>query len=624
MTTIKTGRLFRHLQLDRSAIDEASRTVALSFSSEEPYDRYFGTEILDHSPSSVRLGRLASGSAPFLMNHDTDEQIGVVDSVEISADRTGRALVRFSRSAEAQEYFQDVIDGIRGNISVGYIVHKMVMQESTDNGEVYRVTDWEPLEISLVAVPADPSVGVGRSLENDQIDTIIERPAAQEVIPETRSQEPPNTPQIIIERNYIMEQNQMQQGRDAEQKRAADLLAIADVYHQFGAREMVAEFIRNAKTPEQFKDALMEKITAKHSDASQAEIGMSNNERRNYSLIRAVQAAISGDWSKAGLERSASLAVAQRMGVSPEGFFVPVDSFTRAFTVGTAAEAGNLVQTSVLGNEFVDVLRNKLILAKLGIRMLGGLTSNIAIPKKASAATIGSYTENGAATPSTVNTGQIALSPKRVSGQVTYTKQALIQSSLDVDAMLRDDLTQTTAVQIENLIINGTAAGNQPRGILNQSGIGAVIGGVNGLQINWGHVVDLESACANANSEPDLLSGYAVNTKSRGWLKKVQKGTNLPMIWETGDMQLNGYRAAVSNNLSSTLNKGTSSGNCSSLIFGSDWSDLVFAMFGGFDVVTDPYTKAGTGEVVITCNQFIDVALRQPASFAAMSDALTA
>lgn len=631
MKTIKTEKLFRNLQLDRSAIDETARTVTLSFSSEAPVNRYFGTEILDHSPSSIRLGRIAAGSGPLLLNHDQDEQIGVIDSVEIGADRIGRAVVRFSRSDEAQEIFQDVIDGIRSNVSVGYIVHKLVMQESTDTTEIYRATDWEPIEISLVAIPADSTVGVGRSAGAEQIDTIIEQLTTPEpIVPaetETRAQPqavvttiaPINSPERII----VMEQNQ-QQGRDAEAKRTQDLLAIADSYNNFGARDMVAEFIRNGKTPEQFKDALMDKIVSRHSDASAAEIGLSHKEVQSYSMMRAIQAAVSGDWSKAGLERAASEAVAKRMGVAPEGFFIPVDAFTRSFAVGTSTEAGNLVQTSVLGNEFVDVLRNKLILAKLGMRMLGGLTSSIAIPRKASPSTIASYTENGTATPSTVNTNQILLSPKRVSGQVTYTKQALIQSSLDVEAMLRDDLTQTTAVQIENLIFNGTNTGNQPKGLLLQAGIGAVVGGTNGAQINWGHCVDLESACANANSEPDSLSGYAVNTRTRGWLKKVQKGTNLPMIWETGDFQLNGYRAAVSNNLINTGTKGTATSICSSMVFGSDWSDLVFGMFGGFDVVTDPFTKAGTGEVVITCNQFIDVACRQPASFAAFTDALTA
>jgi HK97 family phage major capsid protein len=214
------------------------------------------------------------------------------------------------------------------------------------------------------------------------------------------------------------------------------------------------------------------------------------------------------------------------------------------------------------------------------------------------------------------------LGPKRIGAHIDYSKQALIQGNPDIDAMLQDDLAKAIAVQIEYLGFNGTAASNQPRGLFNTSGIGAVVGGTNGAAITWSHLVDLESACANSNAEPDLRAGYAINTKTRGALKKTQKATNLPFIWDNGAQPVNSYRAAVTNNITSTGTKGTSTGICSSLAFGSDWSDLIIALFGGFDVVVDPYTLATTGQVRITGNQFIDVGVRQVASFAAMTDAL--
>ncbi|OWW18415.1 phage major capsid protein [Noviherbaspirillum denitrificans] len=621
MTTskIKTGTLYRDFSLQRDGVDQEARTVPVAFSSEEPYERYFGTEILDHGPKSVRLDRLASGCCAFLLDHRTSEQIGVIEKAWIDKDRVGRAIVRFSRSARAEEIFQDVVDGIRSCISVGYIVHKMVLEEAEFKKEVYRVTDWEPMEISLVAVPADPTVGVGRSAGAEDVETIIERPEATPPAVEVRSQPTTPTPERVI----VMDDNAVAQGRQAEQKRTADLLAIADSYEKFGAREMVADFIRGGKTVEQFKDALMEKISSRHSSAAEAEIGLSAQERKQYSILRAVQAQLSGDWSKAGLERAASEAVAKRAGMTPEGFFVPVDSFTRSFAAGTAAEGGNLIQTSVLGNEFVDVLRNNMVLAAMGVRFLGGLTGNIAIPRKTSGSTVNMPGENGNASSGSVATNQIALNPKRVTGKVPYSKQALLQGSLDVDAMLRDDLTQTIAVKIQDQAINGTATGNEARGLLATAGIGSVIGGTNGAQIDWSHIVGLETACANANAEPDQRSGYIVNTKTRGWLKQKQKAANLPFIWENAAQPLNGYRAAVTNTMSSTGTKGTANGVCSSLAFGSDWSDLVIGLFGGLDIVVDPYTAAGTGEVILTANQYIDVAVRLAASFSAMTDGLT-
>lgn len=618
---IKTGNLYRSLTFDRAAgIDVDARTVELAFATETPYRRWFGIEVLDCQPGSVRLGRLNNGGA-LLDNHNSDEQIGVVEKAWVDADKVCRAVVRFSRNPEADAFFNDVQDGIRRHVSVGYIIHKYVEEttvapDGTEN-TICRVTDFEPYEISLVAVPADPECGVNRSAAGaDEHDTLVIRSAP--------APEPSAT--LPHKEIKIMEDNTQQaraEGRDAEQRRTSDLLALADTYAEHGARDLVAEYIRTGKSTEQFLNAIMAQVSTRHSTAQALEIGMTAKEVGRYSIQRAIQAVLSGNWQHAGLERSASEAVAKRTGYTPEGFFVPVETFSRAFTAGTAAEAGNMIQTSVLGNEFIDVLRNAMVLNQLGVRVLGGLTSNIAIPRKSAASTIASYSEIAAITASNPSTTQITMAPKRVGGQVVYSKQALIQANPDVDMMLRDDLAQGVGVHIENLAINGLGSSNQPRGLFATSGIGSVVGGTNGLALAWSHLVDLESACANANSEPDRLAGYLINTKVRGAAKKNVKGTSLPFIWDNGPQPLNSYRAAVTNNVPSNGTKGSSSGICSSTAFGSDWSDLVLALFGGLDIVVDPYTQAGTGQVVITANQFIDVACRLPASFAAITDLLT-
>ena len=157
---------FRELTIDKRAVDEESRTVELAFSSEEPYERSFGVEILDHDQQSADFSRLHSG-APLLVNHDPNDQIGVVESARIDDDRVGRAVVWFGKSQRAQEIFGDVQDGVRRLVSVGYYV-KQVEKAERDGDELatYRVSSWQPLEISLVAVPADPTVGVGRSADS--------------------------------------------------------------------------------------------------------------------------------------------------------------------------------------------------------------------------------------------------------------------------------------------------------------------------------------------------------------------------------------------------------------------------------------------------------------------------
>jgi len=162
----------RDAQLSAKAGESDSRTASLSFSSEVQVPRWFGGEILDHNPSSVRMDFMRSGRAPVLINHDRfGRPVGVVQSAEISGDKKGRAVVRFGRGAEADSVLQDVRDGILTNVSVGYRVHEMKLESSSDDGDVYRVTDWEPLEVSLVAVPADASVGVGRTAEIESLVT---------------------------------------------------------------------------------------------------------------------------------------------------------------------------------------------------------------------------------------------------------------------------------------------------------------------------------------------------------------------------------------------------------------------------------------------------------------------
>jgi HK97 family phage major capsid protein len=196
----------------------------------------------------------------------------------------------------------------------------------------------------------------------------------------------------------------------------------------------------------------------------------------------------------------------------------------------------------------------------------------------------------------------------------------------ELGAILERDMIASMASRMEYLGINGNGTAPQPTGILNASGLGAVVGGANGAQINWGHLVDLEAACALLNAEPTLQGGYIVNSKSRQWMKKNVRGTYLPFIWggASPEFPLNDRRAGVTTNCPSTGTKGTSVGVCSSIIYGADWSQLVVGLLGALDIVVDPASGADKGEVRINMTQLFDVQIRQPAGFALMTDALTA
>lgn len=632
----------RTFQIHTRAGQKTDGELDMAISSEEPVERFFGMEILSHAREAVLLDRLNDGRHPLLLNHDTDKQIGVLERAWVDTDRKLRGQARFSRSALGQEIQTDVADGIRRLVSVGYEI--LSVEERTKNaagelvtrniaGEEFRremqakygeafyragpaanratgaepptyvVTRWRPFEASIVAVAADTTVGVGRSTQH--------RPGDNQGPGATRR------PTLhLSSRGKIMSDHNQQTG-------AQKVVELGRQYSKYVTDKDVQDAILIGLSFDDFREVILEKMESRHTDTREVYIGMEKREAQRYSIARAVAAVLTGDWTQAGLERAASLAVARVIGKPPEGFYVPFDVFRRDFNVGTGSEAGNLVATELRNDLFVDVLRNNLVMAGLGVRILTGLTGNIDIPKKSTASAITRVTEIQALTETNPTTGKLSLTPKRFGGFVEYSKQALIQSSVALEPMLRDDLLTSGMVDLQDQMLNGSGAGANMRGIRNTSGVGSVVGGTNGIAPAWSHVVDLESACANVNAEPDRFSGYLINSKTRGKLKQTQKATNLPFIWDNGPTPLNGYRAAVSNSVPSNLTKGTSTTIASSLLFASDWSMAVLAMFGAPDITVDPYTLATTGQVRITLNQYADFGVRLPTCFSVMDDALS-
>ena len=227
----------RSFELKREAVNAEARTVELSFSSEAPVRRWFGDEILGHDVGECDLSRLNSGAA-LLLNHCTEDQPGVVDKAWIDpTDKKGRAIVRFSKCEDADEIFQDVVDGIRRLVSVGYSVDEIQMVKSADGGqsETYRVTRWTPYEISLVAVPADVSVGVGRSqtdkTNSNQFEKSMSQTAAPEVTKPTAPAASDNADVLKAERSRVTEitalGERFNKSKEAS-KAIADGVSVAD------------------------------------------------------------------------------------------------------------------------------------------------------------------------------------------------------------------------------------------------------------------------------------------------------------------------------------------------------------------------------------------------------------
>lgn len=608
--------LTRAAPTDAMTVEAETRTIEFPFSSELPVERWFGNEVLSHRSGAADLSRLNDGGA-LLYNHNTDEIIGVVERAWM-ADKRGFARVRFAKTARADEILGMVQDGIMRNVSFGYRIAEMT--ESVKDGQsTYTATRWEPYEISLVTVPADPTVGIGRADANEKRPVHViraEEPAPIAPTPEKEIPEMTDTSATVTDA-----------GVHAALAERARISAISALGVRHGNADLARSLIDGGKSLDEARAAFLETISAKQEplNGREAEIGMSKKEVRSFSFLRAFNA-LANPTDRRALEAAAfelecSDAVGSKLGKRAQGIYVPFDVLSRDLTVGTTTAGGHTVGTDVMGSDFISLLRNNMVTASLGARMMSGLVGNVAIPRQTGGATAYWVAESGAPTESSQAFDQVALSPKTVGAFTDISRKLLLQSSLDVEALVRSDLATVLALAIDAAAINGSGSSNQPKGILNQTGIGSVAGGTNGAAPTWANMVDLESAISSANADVGALS-YLTNAKVRGKLKQTVKAANTAaFVWENGNL-VNGYNAAVSNQVPSTLTKGTASGVCSAIIFGN-WNDLLMGMWGTLDLTVDPYSNSTSGTLRIVALQDVDVAVRHPESFAAMVDALT-
>ena len=611
----------RGLLIEPAAIDVEARTVRLAFASETPVQRTWGIEILDCTPQSMRSGRLRAG-ANLLCEHDPRDVVGVVDSFDIGADRVARAVVRFGKSARAEEVWQDVRDGIRRSVSVGYLIHAEPQAVKRDGLDTYRVTDWEPYEISMVSVPADTAAGVGRSADAGALPPVAAtaQPEAAAQAADTSQQraastEPSKEPTIMTEPVAQVV---------AQRDHATEISKLAASIP--GGSDLALRSIQAGHTVEQFQAEALRALATK--PVPTADIGMSDKEVRSYSMLRAINALANptdaAAQRAAAFEREASDAVSKVMGKSARGFFVPMDvqREKRDLTAGTNNAGGYTVATDMRAGDFIDALRNAMVVMGMGTRMLTGLNGNVAIPKLSSGATAYWVAENAAPTESQQTLAQVTMTPKTVGAFTDVSRRLLLQSSIDVESMVRTDLATVLGLAIQQAAINGTGASNQPSGLLTLVTPG-VVGGTNGAAPSWANLVALETAVAVANADVGSL-GYLTNVKVRGKLKSTEKaaGTTGNFVWGDGDMPINGYRTGVTNAVPSNLTKGTASGICSAILFGN-FADLLIGMWGSLDLMVDPYTGSTAGIVRVVGLQDVDIAVRNVESFATMVDALT-
>ncbi|MCC3606974.1 MAG: phage major capsid protein [Microcoleus sp. PH2017_29_MFU_D_A] len=580
--------LHRAIDMAAKSFDEKKRTVDIAVSSELAVDRSFGKEILVHESGAIDMGFVASGRAPLLLDHDPERQIGVIESVELSGDRVLRAKVRFGRSALAQEVFQDVVDGIRSNVSVGYRVNKM--ERSTTNKDEYLVRSWSPLEVSVVSIPADPSVGVGRSA------------AALEPKPTIE-------PSIKKEVKMTDEVNLDAVRAEAAEAAARNASAIVELAARHNKRDLGDAALRSGKSIEQFRGELLDVIGSDKPLANE-DIGLTKKEIRQFSVVRAIAALANPSDRRlreaAAFEFEVSEAAAARYGRGAQGVMLPTDILGVWKRDLNTSDDNEIVATNLLANEFIDVLRNSSSVMQAGARMLPGLQGNVAIPKKTAASASGWIsTEGGAAGESEPTFGTVSMTPKNIGAFTDMTRQLILQSTPAIEQLVRDDLTQSLALAIDKGALEGTGLNGQPTGILSTVGVNKPTAFAAAVP-TFAEMVALETAVAEDNALFGNLA-YITDAATYGGLKTKAKDAGSGMFVLEGG-QANGYNVIR-----------TQQATAGNVYFGN-FQDCMIGMWGGLDLTVDPYTASTTGTVRIVALQTVDVALRNAVSFAYNND----
>ena len=591
----------RELAVELRAVGEDE--LELSFSSEQPVQRYFGTEVLSHEPGAADLSRLNDG-APFLWNHDRDVVLGVVRSAEINGDRRGKAKVKWSRNAAAKEKRMDVEDGILRNVSFAYSI-----DDIEERGDDMVVTKWTALEVSLVSIPADQSVGVGRAMEEpENVVTTLDPVESDQSDSEAATAASPSTPEITMEAQDAPNLEVIRSEAVAAERDRITAINALGQKHQL--QELARELIDSGKSLAEAREAFLDKIDSRAmapapiqpANRTDNDLGLSDKEVKQFSFVRALNylANISDTKARnaAAFEIEVGEAAAKKYERSTNGIVVPNEILRRDLTVGSPSAGGNLVANELLSGSFIELLRNRMAMMQAGVTMLTGLQGNIAVPRQTSAATAYWVGEGGSPTESQQAIDQINMTPKTIGAFVDYSRRLLLQSSIDVEGMVRADIARVIALELDRTAVYGTGSANQPLGLTNTTGIGSQ------TITNYGSFVEyigMETDVAVANADAGSMR-YIINAAARGALKSTSiVGTEPRFVYENDE--INGYPVIVSNQLQSN--------DC---LFG-DFSQFVVGMWSGLDLTVDPFAGATAGTVRIIALQDVDYAVRQPGAF---------
>jgi len=636
----------------------------VAISSEAEIERWFGIEILSHEEGAIDASRMGIG-ASLLVNHDYDQHVGVIEpgTFRVDKDKKSRAYARFSSHQKALDVEGDVEEKTRTQISVGYFIKDMEYEPrevgKDEKGrpiieDVYRITRWQPVEVSIVAAAADITVGVGRSVAGS-------KPASTGGGPSAREER--TMKKIIDERGAVIEvaDDDPRKAATAEQVRAATTgggaaVAVADPQRtrddevadivEFCDENGIdkaqrSEWIRSGMTAATVAAKIMKLRKTRGTAQPAAEdlnAGLPKKDRQRYSLARAI---LCGERLREGSDADGLEGEYHREMIHKNlqkpikgGILVPMDLRSdeerwQEYERRAALAAGQRTldsKTLTKGTEtvferpgeLIELLRNTAVVARLGARMLGGLTGPVAFTKQTGGLTVFWVGENPATdvTASDVAFGLVNMVPKTLQGTTAYSRQLLVQSSLDIEAMIREEFAVAHALRLDKTTFYGLGAAGEPMGIYKTPDVNArAVGGIPDAD----DVIQSGVLVAEDNALLGNL-GWATTPGLAGKMMNIFEvvgATGGPTLWMGTLVEgaLKGYRALATNQLSKVmLGSEEIGGSEHGAVFGN-WRDVVIGMFAAMELVVDPFAQKRKGLIEVTSFHMADIILRHGESF---------
>lgn len=397
-----------------------------------------------------------------------------------------------------------------------------------------------------------------------------------------------------------------------EKERVQNIIKLGEEYK---AQDKAMQFVKDGKSVEDFKNELIKGLSVKDSKPIENDvkssfgIGMTVEEARNFSFVKLFNAMANptdiSAQKAAEKELEYCSKAADKYGVKNKGIIIPAEALVTPLAPKAAINTtvgAPLIPTTLEMGSFIELLKNKCVILSVA-RQLNGLVGNVDIPKQTSSTSGYWVGEDTAPNSSNATFGTVKLRMKTVAANTYVTRNMLKQTTLDMEAFVREDLAAALALALDKAAFYGSGNDNEPKGLSKITGVNSV--GFGAEQPTYSELVDMETEIGADNAAVDSMA-YIINARTKGHCKKTQRFPGNTdgggVIWEAGN-QINSYKTLVTNQ----LNVGD--------VFLGNWADFIVGLFGGLEILVDPFSHSTKGAIQVTGFQDVDFGVRHEESF---------